>query len=395
MTTETSNAREPDVAMALHWIDRYAAGIDDECQIDLVADALGVTLPDGYAAAPPPAAARGDVRGLVALAEQMERDADVCRRDGYIDAAVVKEDCAQRIRQTLGISAIAGALAAEGVQAGEVSVEDVAVLHRLKAALPDVGVNGWYEGVQALERVLARLSQQPEAQAQGGGEVAGWVLEDTFVNAKFWTADTPPQGWTPVYYTAPPSAPVEVEGLLADLETIWHSVSDDKETNAAYQRLKSALAQQPDAVSAGGCVANGAHVWCNGHVVATAHGLTLAPYRAARIAACLNACAGIADPGALVQAARDAVDWIVDYVPDNVGGRDFTLANLRRAMGGAAQSADAEAQASEARGVVNLRKVRNNVLAVIPGGNICDPQQVADDVRAVFAIFEAEARNGR
>jgi hypothetical protein len=57
MTAETSNAREPDVAMALHWIDRYAAGIDDECQIDLVADALGVTLPDGYAAAPPPAAA--------------------------------------------------------------------------------------------------------------------------------------------------------------------------------------------------------------------------------------------------------------------------------------------------------------------------------------------------
>src|SRR5690606_28086184 len=48
--------------------------------------------------------------------------------------------------------------------------------------------------------------------------------------------------------TTPPSAPVGVEGLLADLETIWHSVSDDKETNAAYQRLKSALAQQPAAV---------------------------------------------------------------------------------------------------------------------------------------------------
>src|SRR5690606_27748048 len=52
-----------------------------------------------------------------------------------------------------------------------------------------------------------------EAQAQGGGEVAGWVLEDTFVNAKFWTADTPPQGWTPVYYTAPPSAPVGAEDI--------------------------------------------------------------------------------------------------------------------------------------------------------------------------------------
>jgi hypothetical protein len=258
MNAETSSAREPDVAMALHWIDRYAAGIDDECQIDLVADALGVTLPDGYAAAPPPAAARGDVRGLVALAEQMERDADVCRRDGYIDAAVVKEDCAQRIRQTLGISAIAGALAAEGVQAGEVSVEDVAVLHRLKAALPDVGVNGWYEGVQALERVLARLSQQPEAQAQGGGEVAGWVLEDTFVNAKFWTADTPPQGWTPVYYTAPPSAPVKDDPIDANsnAEYIEHCADRLERlglrvTAGALRAISHehrALAQQPAAV---------------------------------------------------------------------------------------------------------------------------------------------------
>ncbi len=40
----------------------------------------------------------------------------------------------------------------------------------------------------------------------------------------------------------------EAEGLLADLETIWHSVSDDKETNAAYQRLKAVLSQQPAGV---------------------------------------------------------------------------------------------------------------------------------------------------
>lgn len=99
---------------------------------------------------------------------------------------------------------------------------------------------------------------------------------------------------------------------------------------------RAALAAHDAEVSTGGCVANGAHVWCNGHIVATAHGLTIAPYRAARIAACINACTGIADPGALVQAARDAVDWIGDYVPDSVGGRDFTLADLRRALGGAA-----------------------------------------------------------
>mgnify|MGYP001161696328 CR=1 FL=1 len=61
--------------------------------------------------------ARGDVRGLVALAEQMEREAAGCRRDGYIGEAVVLENYAQRIRRTLGISAIAEALAAEGVQA--------------------------------------------------------------------------------------------------------------------------------------------------------------------------------------------------------------------------------------------------------------------------------------
>lgn len=40
----------PDLAMAMHWIDRYAAGIDGECQLDRVCDALGVQ----YAAAPQP-----------------------------------------------------------------------------------------------------------------------------------------------------------------------------------------------------------------------------------------------------------------------------------------------------------------------------------------------------
>ena len=56
-----------------------------------------------------------------------------------------------------------------------------------------------------------------------------------------------PLGEYPLHLHPPPSAPVGVEGLVADLETIWHSVSDDKETNAAYQRLKAALAQQPAA----------------------------------------------------------------------------------------------------------------------------------------------------
>lgn len=110
MTAETSNARE--------WVLERLRGVlehgkmGDKCLIapDLVTAAIASL------SAPPPAAARVDVRGFVALAEQMERDAAECRRDGYTDAAVVKEDCAQRIRQTLGISAIAEALAAEGVQ---------------------------------------------------------------------------------------------------------------------------------------------------------------------------------------------------------------------------------------------------------------------------------------
>jgi hypothetical protein len=110
MTTETSNARGEVVAwfptnaqgeMALHWIDRYAAGIDDECQIDLVADALGVTLPDGYATAPP-AAARGDVWGLVgrwlAEADRAEANADRAERRGHSGEADAMRQAAQDAR---------------------------------------------------------------------------------------------------------------------------------------------------------------------------------------------------------------------------------------------------------------------------------------------------------
>jgi hypothetical protein len=41
-----------DLGMARHWIDRYAAGIDDEPQMDLIAEAFGVELPaSGHIAA--------------------------------------------------------------------------------------------------------------------------------------------------------------------------------------------------------------------------------------------------------------------------------------------------------------------------------------------------------
>ena len=38
---------EPDRDMAMHWIDRYAAGIDEECQLDRVIDALTPSLAGG------------------------------------------------------------------------------------------------------------------------------------------------------------------------------------------------------------------------------------------------------------------------------------------------------------------------------------------------------------
>ena len=42
-------------------------------------------------------------------------------------------------------------------QGAVVGAEDIAVLRRLKAALPTVGLNGWFVGVQTLERVIAAL----------------------------------------------------------------------------------------------------------------------------------------------------------------------------------------------------------------------------------------------
>lgn len=40
---EASGVKAPDIDMALHWIDRYAAGIDEEPQMSRILDALGVS----------------------------------------------------------------------------------------------------------------------------------------------------------------------------------------------------------------------------------------------------------------------------------------------------------------------------------------------------------------
>jgi hypothetical protein len=78
-------------------------------------------------------------------------------------------------------------------------------------------------------------------------------------------------------------------------------------------------------------IADGPHMHDDEGLIAWAH-----PARAARIVTCVNACAGIEDPAGMVQALRDAADWIDDYVTEDIGGRDYTRAAIRRALGGAA-----------------------------------------------------------
>lgn len=59
-----------------------------------------------------------------------------------------------------------------------------------------------------LTSIADEIERRLTASSGKAGEVAGWVRGDTFVDAKFWTADTPPQGWTPVYLTASQTAAV-------------------------------------------------------------------------------------------------------------------------------------------------------------------------------------------
>lgn len=65
-----------------------------------------------------------------------------------------------------------------------------------------------------LTSIADEIERRLTASSGKAGEVAGWVRGDTFVDAKFWTADTPPQGWTPVYLTAPQPAAVDAEVWL-------------------------------------------------------------------------------------------------------------------------------------------------------------------------------------
>jgi len=59
------------------------------------------------------------------------------------------------------------ATSAQPGDAGRVlDAEDWNVLARLKAALPDVGLNGWIRGVAVLEKLLAAAPPQPESRSR-------------------------------------------------------------------------------------------------------------------------------------------------------------------------------------------------------------------------------------
>lgn len=115
-------------------------------------------------------------------------------------------------------------------------------------------------GQQMKRELLAQWASYKQPAAPSGAaasaEPAVWVAADTLnsphpacISSLAYMSQLDRERgreYVPLY--AAPQQPVGVDGLLADLETIWHSVSDDKETNAAYERLKIALAQQPASV---------------------------------------------------------------------------------------------------------------------------------------------------
>jgi hypothetical protein len=93
--------------------------------------------------------------------------------DDVIDAATqrgtrhVPIECIEQMRKVLH-----AALSApfEQVAASVLDSDDWAVLRRLKDALPDVGLNGWYRGVTVLGKLLAAAPVAPERATCEGRE---------------------------------------------------------------------------------------------------------------------------------------------------------------------------------------------------------------------------------
>lgn len=207
MTAETSNAREwvSLLERAVPFLHDEAAKYDDDgsnepLELAREIETLLASLPSdesalspaslafdgGREAAPPPAAARGDVRGLVALAERVQ----------YADthAQVSKDDAGEFVCLPPWLwleirDAAAEALAAEGVQAGEVEQRARELLRHqyIKRGYSDGNAEvriGYIERHEpgAFSAIASALSQQPEPKAEARELLDARVI-DSLINA--------------------------------------------------------------------------------------------------------------------------------------------------------------------------------------------------------------------
>lgn len=153
MTAETSNAREWVLVPRELTPEMREAWEKAPCRLASEWAAL-------LAAAPPPAAARGDVRGLVAKWRDSARNAKRYSTTDYEDGYAAAENaCAAELE---------AALAAEGVQAGEVEQRARELLAAEYAKDERYGMayaarNGSNDVMPAIRAIVAALSQQPEA----------------------------------------------------------------------------------------------------------------------------------------------------------------------------------------------------------------------------------------
>ncbi len=131
-----------------------------ECERPACIRAQRDELASRLAAAPPPAAARGDVRGLVELLGQI-RDLLASLPVDCLGSDTAADGQPYALRDEV-IHGITKALAAESVQAGEVEGYDLAVLDDAAETLDRIGDGS--AGLRAARaRIAAALSQQPEA----------------------------------------------------------------------------------------------------------------------------------------------------------------------------------------------------------------------------------------
>jgi hypothetical protein len=223
MTTETSNARGGDYRPV-------ASGNAPHCPTCECPEQVSL------AAAPPPAAAREDVRGLVGrwrnesesehhLAYKLRESGDRDVADLRLGYATVLHNCAAELES---------ALAAEGVQSPVKSVRDAAQ-YLIRYPGDDYAQRHLLERIDQLEARLTAAQQQGQVVACGGCGNAD--PEKVCIGCLH-------------PFAAPPSAPVGVEAALRDaLQLLIDFIELDKlamDADALFI-AKRALAQQPAA----------------------------------------------------------------------------------------------------------------------------------------------------